>query len=75
MCALAAALPFLNLPGFAFREDDRDPEERERRDVFFRRLPEDFEARFLRRLRPPLSEFSDPVPGQPDIHDIAAPRV
>jgi hypothetical protein len=29
----------------------------------------------LRRLRPPLSEFSDPVPGQPDIHDIAAPRV
>ena len=71
MWRFAAALPFTNLPGFRLREDDREPELGERRRVFLRRFPPELEARFLRRLRPPLREGIEP--GQPFIHDISVP--
>lgn len=74
MCAFIAALPFRNFARFGFREvrGELDFAERRRRRVFAVRPEEDFEARFLRRRRPPTRNPFDcgPMNGRniPDIH-------
>jgi len=76
MNRFASGLPFRNFPGFDFREVDRDLELAERRRFFFPvdRAAEEFEARAVRRLRPPTREPFERARGTPigniPIHEL-----